>query len=86
MGHNWRDMDPVGAEREDKRIDRKLRLREELGDLKLSEFTVKELGALLRLHGLAPLLDQEEPDEDDLRLLEKKLEERVDPLKYPTTS
>jgi|GEM_PF-2829457 len=75
MGHYYGDMDPAGAEKADKIIEEKLRLRESLGNLKLSEFTVKELGALLKLFGLAPLLDHEESDGDDLKLLKKKIKE-----------
>jgi hypothetical protein len=70
MGHYWREMDPEGAAAHDKEMRRKARLKEAFADKSLSDFTVGELEALLRLLGL----HEYDPTEEHLALLEAKLE------------
>ncbi len=40
MGHYWREMDPDGAEKHDRYLDRLHGLREKLKDVPMSSFTV----------------------------------------------
>ena len=77
MGHSWREMDPAGATAHDRRIDRILRLRNELKDVPLGEFAIGALDAVLRLFGLAyGCTGTLEPHEEHLQLLEERVRSR----------
>jgi hypothetical protein len=71
MGHNWRDVDPIGAEKHDQYIERRRGLRQKLKDVSLDKFTAGELGAVMRLFGLAGI--SREPHEEHFRILEKRV-------------
>lgn len=74
MGHYWREMDPVGAEEHDRKMDRKSKLKERIKSMSLGEFNVHELEAVMRLLGLAYNgAGTLEPHEEHLALLEKKV-------------
>lgn len=70
MGHYWREMDPIGAEEHDRKMRRGSKLRNKLKNMSLGSFTVNELEAIMRLFGL---LNNFEPHEEHLALLEKKI-------------
>lgn len=80
MGRYWSEMDPAGAEAQNRRTNRILRilaLRKILENISLSRFTAGELKPLFRVMGVIgvghdPITD---PDEHDLKLLESKLRE-----------
>jgi hypothetical protein len=77
MGHTWREMDPVGAEEHDRRMDRKSDLKKRIKGMSLGEFTVNELEAVMRLLGLGfSGIGILEPHEEHLVLLEKKIARR----------
>lgn len=71
MGHYWREMDPSGAAEHDRRIDRRIKLREKLKDMPLSSFTVGDLKALHRVMNTF-----KEAREEDFDRLEKKIQEK----------
>lgn len=74
MGHTWREMDPAGAEAHDRRLSRISKLHEQVGNMSLGKFTVKELEAVMRLFRLAYNgAGTLEPHEEHLALLEKKV-------------
>lgn len=74
MGHTWREMDPAGAEAHDRRLSRISKLEEQVGNMSLGKFTVKELEAVMRLFGLAYNgAGTLGPHEEHLALLEKKV-------------
>jgi len=78
MSHpSWREIDPAGAKRHDALSERRSRLRAELTNVPLGEFTVGELEALLRLMGVfngGPGIGFAPAYESHLDLLEAKLE------------
>lgn len=73
MGHYWRDMDPEGAAEQDRKYKRISEIRKKIGSMSLGEFTVDEFVAVARILGLVRnSIGELEPDEEHLRLLEKK--------------
>lgn len=64
MGHYWRDMDPAGARESDNRLNKALKLRVDVGKMRLSKFKVKDLPGLLRVM-------EAEPHEEDFKLLKR---------------
>lgn len=75
MGHTWREMDPAGAEEQDRNLSRLRAIRDEIRDISLSEFTVGDLVPICRIMGIknseyAPLLFP-----SDLAHLEKRIQE-----------
>lgn len=51
MGHYYAEMDPIGYQREQERIQRENDLRLKFNEVALSELMVKDLNPLLRLNG-----------------------------------
>ncbi|MEX2090664.1 MAG: hypothetical protein WD989_00840 [Candidatus Paceibacterota bacterium] len=77
MGHYWREMDPAGAEKHDRKLHRRAELRKKIKSMSLGEFAVNELEAVMRLLGLAHNeAGTLEPHEEHLTLLEKKTARR----------
>ena len=77
MGHYWREMCPDGANEHDKKIDRKLKLSEQLKRVPLGEFSAGELGAVMKLFGLAyNSAGRLEPNEEDFKILEGRARTR----------
>ena len=77
MGHYWREMDPAGAEKHDRKMERTLKLKKRIESMSLGEFTVNELEAVMRLLGLAYNgAGTLKPYEEHLALLENKVGKR----------
>jgi hypothetical protein len=67
-------MDPAGAAAQDEEWNRISRLRKELKGVSLGEFTVEELGAVMKLFSLAYNgAGTLRPHKTDFELLEKKV-------------
>lgn len=73
MGHTFREMFPKTAEAHDKRLDRLLKLREEIKDLPLSRFTVGDFEALYRLANIGTI--RIGMNEQEIARLEKRVKE-----------
>jgi hypothetical protein len=75
MGHTWREVDPGGAALQDSKMDRIRKIKGGLGNMSLSEFTVNELEAVMRLMSLFyNSAGMGDPYESHLKILEEKIE------------
>ncbi len=73
MGHDWREMDPVEAARQDRMDKRRRKLKEKIKDISLGQFTVSELDSIMRLFGLSHNgIITFEANEEYLALLKKR--------------
>lgn len=74
MSHHWREMDPEGAAAQDRYYKRLNSLRDKFKDVSLSEFTVGELGPVMRLMGLCHTsTGQSGVSNSDFKILEEKI-------------
>lgn len=74
MGHTWREIDPVGAEKHDKYMDHLIELRKRLEGVPISMFTCCELESLMKVLGLMHTSTGEaRPTEHDFSVIEGRL-------------
>ena len=69
MGHYWREMDPVGTDEHDKRMSRLSNLQKKIQNMRLSNFTVSDLGTLCRLMNIIP----KDAGEEEIADFERKV-------------
>ncbi len=68
MGHTWREIDPAGAEAQDRYLDRLVALRKKFDARRIGCFTGAEFRLYLKLIGVETKGDQHLTDEDFKKL------------------
>lgn len=69
MGYDW----PLGSDAHDRFLKRLFKLREEIQEISLAEFTVGDLESLYRVTPRRPKNALDDPREEDLERLEKRV-------------